>query len=97
MALAYTDMELLSHTLQQSEVLDIDGLASLLGVSPDSIRSFRSRNPLGVPPPFMVRPHLRWRRETVIKWMEAREREESERIRRLFQPSVRARQGRARA
>lgn len=91
-------MELHSHTLQQSEVLDIDGLASLLGITPDSVRSFRSRNPLGVPPPFMVRPHLRWRRETVVKWMEAREREESERIRRLFLPSpTRARQGRTRA
>ena len=85
------------NTLQQDKlVLDIDEVADLLGTSPDGIRSYRSRNPLAVPTPFMTRP-LRWRREAVLRWMEQQEREELERIRRLFQPSTRARQVRARA
>lgn len=76
--------------IHQSEtVLDRDGLAQLLGLSPDSIKQMRSRNPLALPAPFMNRP-LRWRREAVQRWMEQREREEAERIRRLFLPSTRS-------
>lgn len=82
-------------TLHQ-DVLDRESLAALMGISAESIKQMRSRNPLGLPTPFMTRP-LRWRRESVERWMEAREREESERIRRLFQPSARSSQGRARA
>ena len=77
-------------------VLDREALAAVMGVSAESIKQMRSKNPLALPTPFMTRP-LRWRREVVLRWMEQREREEAERIRRLFQPSARSSQGRARA
>lgn len=71
---------------RQTPVLDRAGLADLLGVSAESIKQMRSRNPLALPPPFMNRP-LRWRREAVLRWMERREQEEAARIQRLFEPS----------
>lgn len=83
-------------TDQSLEVLDINGLAAVLGTTAKGIQSKRSRNPCLVPTPFQTHP-LRWRREVVLQWMEQSEREEAERIRRLFQPSARARQSRVRA
>lgn len=71
-------------------VLDRAGLAELLGVSAESIKQMRSRNPLALPTPFLTRP-LRWRREVVLRWMEQREREEAARIQRLFDPQRRSR------
>ena len=70
----------------KEEVLDREGLAALMGVSPDSIKQMRSRNPAALPTPFLTRP-LRWRREVVLRWMESRERAEAARIQRLFEPS----------
>lgn len=70
----------------KEEVLDREGLAALMGVSPDSIKQMRSRNPAALPTPFLTRP-LRWRREVVMRWMERREQEEAARIQRLFEPS----------
>jgi hypothetical protein len=70
------------------DVLDREALAALIGISAEGVKQMRSRNPLGLPPPFMTRP-LRWRREAVIRWMEQREREESDRIQRMFEPVAR--------
>jgi predicted DNA-binding transcriptional regulator AlpA len=53
-------------------LLDCEGLAALLGISPASIASIRSRSPQRLPPPYLGRP-LRWRRETVLSWMSAQE------------------------
>lgn len=59
-------------------VLDTYGLAALLGISPASIPALRSRSPDKLPPPFLSRP-LRWRRETVMRWMDEKERQEATR------------------
>lgn len=72
-------------TKLHEDVLDRDELAALMGVSPDSIKQMRSRNPAALPTPFLTRP-LRWRREVVLRWMESRERSEAARIQRLFEP-----------
>lgn len=72
-----------------SMVLDAVGLAALLGISPATIPSLRSRNPAKLPPPFLTRP-LRWRRDAVLKWMERREREEEERHERELATTMRA-------
>lgn len=64
-----------------SPTLDPKGLAHLLGISPATIPALRSRNPERLPPPYLTRP-LRWRRETVVRWMERRERQEEERVER---------------
>lgn len=53
-------------------VLDSEQLAAVLGLSPNSIASIRSRYPTRLPPPFLTRP-LRWRLETVQKWMDQQE------------------------
>lgn len=53
-------------------VLDINGLAALLGISAQSIPAQRSRTPHKLPPPFLTRP-LRWRREAVVQWMQKQE------------------------
>lgn len=64
-----------------SSILDPKGLAGLLGISPATIPALRSRSPERLPPPFLTRP-LRWRRETVVRWMDRRERQEEERVER---------------
>lgn len=53
-------------------LLDVHGLAALLGVSAQSIPAQRSRTPHKLPPPFLTRP-LRWRREAVVQWMQKQE------------------------
>lgn len=53
-------------------VLNVHGLAALLGVSAQSIPAQRSRTPHRLPPPFLARP-LRWRREAVVQWMQKQE------------------------
>lgn len=72
-----------------SPILDPKGLAHLLGISPATIPALRSRNPERLPPPYLSRP-LRWRRETVVRWMERRERVEEERVEREFAAMTRA-------
>lgn len=56
----------------ENSILDVDGLAALLGISSASIPSQRSRSPEKLPPPYLTRP-LRWRRETVVGWMKEQE------------------------
>lgn len=68
------------------EILGPLGLAALLGISPNTIPSLRSRDPQKLPPPYITRP-LRWRREGVLRWMEAREQAEIQKIE-LYQLSV---------
>lgn len=53
-------------------ILDVDGLAALLGISPATIPAQRSRTPHKLPPPYLSRP-LRWRREAVLLWIQERE------------------------
>ena len=53
-------------------ILDVDGLAALLGISPATIPTQRSRAPHKLPPPYLTRP-LRWRRETVLLWIQEQE------------------------
>lgn len=72
-----------------SPILDPRGLAHMLGISPATIPALRSRNPERLPPPYLSRP-LRWRRETVVRWMERRERQEEERVEREFAAMTRA-------
>lgn len=76
-----------------SPILDTHGLAALLGISPASIPALRSRSPDKLPPPFLSRP-LRWRRETIIRWMDERERQEAIRcaqVARAMNPREKAR------
>ena len=61
------------------EILGPIGLAALLGISPSTIPSLRSRDPHKLPPPYLTRP-LRWRREGVLRWMESREQAELSRL-----------------
>lgn len=70
-----------------SLILDTAGLARLMKISPASIATLRSRDPIKVPPPFMRRP-LRWRREAVLHWMQERERLEQLRIDRAYPVSM---------
>lgn len=53
-------------------ILDVDGLAALLGISPTTIPTQRSRAPHKLPPPYLTRP-LRWRRTTVLLWIQEQE------------------------
>lgn len=53
-------------------ILDVDGLAALLGISPATISTQRSRAPHKLPPPYLNRP-LRWRRATVLLWIQEQE------------------------
>lgn len=71
-----------------SAVLDIDGLAALLAISPASIPGQRCRSPEKLPPPYLTRP-LRWRRETVVRWINEQE-ERARREAELCAPQNRA-------
>jgi len=84
------------HPQRDPSVLGPDELAAIMGLTASTIRNLRSTKPQALPAPFLTRP-LRWRREAVVRWMEQQEREEAERIRRLFVPSARARHGRVQA
>lgn len=68
-----------NFTDPMGEILGPVGLAALLGISPSTIPSLRSRDPHKLPPPYLSRP-LRWRREGVLRWMESRELAELRRI-----------------
>lgn len=70
----------------ESLILGPAELAAAMGLTENTIRTLRSTRPQALPTPFLTRP-LRWRRESVLRWMEQREREEAERIRRLFAPA----------
>lgn len=61
----------------KNPILDCHGLAALLGISVLSIPTQRSRSPHKLPPPYLTRP-LRWRRTTVVLWMEKQERAEQD-------------------
>lgn len=65
-----------------SAVLDVQGLASLTQIPKATILTLRSRSPERLPPPFRLRP-LRWRTQTVVRWMEKQEQSELERIARV--------------
>lgn len=68
-----------------SPVLSLVGLARYLGLPYATLKASRSRCPDSLPPPFHTRP-LRWRRQTVDRWLAAREHEEEQRIARSLQP-----------
>lgn len=64
-------------------VLDVQGFSSLAHIPKATILTLRSRSPDKLPPPFRLRP-LRWRVQTVVRWMEKQEQHELERIERVF-------------
>ena len=66
----------------ESAVLDVQGFAVLAHIPKATILTLRSRSPDKLPPPFRQRP-LRWRTETVVRWMEEQEQSELERISRI--------------
>ena len=68
-----------------SPVLSLVGLARYLGLPYTTLKASRSRCPDSLPPPFHTRP-LRWRRQTVDRWLAARDLEEQQRIARSMQP-----------
>jgi hypothetical protein len=69
-----------------SVVLDVQGFAVLAHIPKATILTLRSRSPDKLPPPFRLRP-LRWRAETVVRWMEEQEQSELERISRIHRRS----------
>lgn len=76
-------------------ILDPAGLSGLLGITPSALKTRRSRDPAGLPPPFICKP-LRWRLTAVLEWMESQEKNALERAtlisRRQAAPSREARQ-----
>lgn len=68
-------------------ILDSDGLAALLGISAASIPSIRSRSPEKLPPSYLRRP-LRWRRETVMRWIQEQEEKARKRAERGAPPDA---------
>jgi hypothetical protein len=83
-----SNTERISSSLQRSleeeattaaQVLDVQALADLTQIPKATILTMRSRTPEKLPPPFRQRP-LRWRRQTVMSWMERQEQEEIARI-----------------
>jgi len=54
------------------QIIGIAGLARMLGISPATIASKRTRAPEELPPSYWDRP-ARWRRETVLRWIAQRE------------------------
>jgi predicted DNA-binding transcriptional regulator AlpA len=77
------------------EVIDLARLASMLGLSPATILTLRSRDPERVPPAWRTRP-LRWVRGEVSRWLRAQAEAEAARIATLGQPVSRSRIGGAR-
>lgn len=67
-----------------ADVLDVEALADLTHIPKATILTMRSRSPDRLPPPFRQRP-LRWRMQTVVRWMESQEQTELERIARIRQ------------
>jgi len=67
----------------ESAVLDIQGFSILAQIPKATILTLRSRAPEKLPPAYWQRP-LRWRVETVMRWMEKREQHELGKIERIF-------------
>jgi len=67
----------------ESAVLDIQGFSILAQIPKATILTLRSRAPEKLPPVYWQRP-LRWRVETVMRWMEKREQHELGKIERIF-------------
>jgi predicted DNA-binding transcriptional regulator AlpA len=59
---------------QNSATLDIKELATLLHLSPATVRSDVSRRPWVLPPSIKVGIRTVWLRSTVLDWLKARER-----------------------
>lgn len=53
-------------------MLGIAEVSALLGLSPATLLTLRCRAPERLPPSWRSRP-LRWRRKTVLKWIEEQE------------------------
>jgi len=60
-------------------VLDVDGMADLLGMTPKSLYTRRSRSPKSLPPAVRIGRRLVWRRETVEAWLADLERKQNKR------------------
>lgn len=74
-----------------AEMLDLSGLSEMLGLSPNTILTLRTRSPDRVPTPWRTRP-LRWRRATVHEWIREQELEERRKVAERCKPvSVRVR------
>lgn len=74
-----------------AEMLDLTGLSEMLGLSPSTILTLRTRAPDRVPTPWRTRP-LRWRRTTVHEWIREQEIEERRKVAERCRPvSVRVR------
>ena len=67
----------------ESSVIDVQGFARLTHIAKATILTLRSRAPDQLPPPFRQHP-LRWRTQTVVRWMEKLEQRELERIARHY-------------
>ena len=63
----------------QDGVLDVDGMADLLGMTPKSLYTRRSRSPKSLPPAVRIGRRLVWRRETVEAWLADLERKQNKR------------------
>ena len=61
------------------DVLNVNGMAELLGMTPKSLYSRRSRDPKSLPPAIRIGRRLVWRRETVDAWLADLERKQNRR------------------
>lgn len=68
-----------------AQIVGINGLARMLGISPATIATKRTRSPEELPPSFLDRP-ARWRRETVLCWITQREEAASRRAHERMRP-----------
>ena len=58
--------------IKAAQLGDSAEVSQLLGVSPATLLTLRCRAPERLPPSWRSRP-LRWRRKTVLKWIEDQE------------------------
>lgn len=63
----------------RDDVLDVDGMADLLGMTPKSLYTRRSRSPRSLPPAVRIGRRLVWRWETVDAWLAELERKQNKR------------------
>ena len=56
-------------TTVRENVLDVEGMAELLGMTAKSLYTRRSRDPKSLPPAIRIGRRLVWRRETVDTWL----------------------------
>lgn len=52
---------------------DLPALARFLGLSPGGLRNMLGRNPAALPPPVRIGRRVRWRPDTVNRWLADRE------------------------